>query len=260
MSGVMVCVVWAISLFNYGVLLLFLSVAVRDLIRRAQTLVALNVLIDPIEVSPVQAEDMYYKALPKNMIFVDLSLADNIISWTVLRQLAQNFGIQYHKRLTMYTTYTFLLVPVLFVFVLTEVLSPANQYPINTATAIGFALYNLLVVALYFCAMLWHGSKANDSYWLHKGCLTRIQMTLRERLSETNNDFRSQKELKNIESRKQIKDSDMMLDSVIRMIENENNVNPVRILGIRASKQYMGSIVTIIGSTLTLGWRTVFQR
>lgn len=256
MTRVIAIMCSCITLFYFTVAVLFVFVGIIDYLRRAQTLAVWQILIDPADMLPHLRNDIVYAEVPENLIFADLSINQNIISWFVGRQTIQNFGLHFRKRIAAYTSLTFVLLVILMLLLVSEFFSPSSSSLSSEATMI-LVLYNLVVIAGTISVMIRFGSRGNDAFYQHTGVLARVQLAIRERLADSEVDFRTNKEMALLADREKLRDSDLLLDSVMKMLEVEDQINPVTILGIKASSQLMGSILTLAGSAVTVALRFV---
>jgi hypothetical protein len=121
--------------FAYStIILVFVNVGILDLKRRARMLVALQRLVDPTPLPLHRLDCSLLAAIPENMLFLDLSVSQNITNWWVARKVVTQFGLRFRRRIEAYMlVFSLMLVTVLLVM-LAELLraQPNATDSINT--------------------------------------------------------------------------------------------------------------------------------
>jgi hypothetical protein len=143
---------------------------------------------------------------------------------------------------------------------------------LDTLTTFLFVLYSLIVILWSLGAMVYYGSLANDAVWTHRGALSRVQLQLREQRGEAEAKFRVARRNSAVASSDATKlarqgsadvdpqtmreinvDTDAIIDSVIRMLEAEDETDPVTVVGLRASTQLMSTLFTVAFALFSAG-------
>jgi len=107
---------------------------------------------------------------------------------------------------------------------------------IATITFLALTIFSILMQMVYY------GTAANFMYEAHNAILLRVQMAIRELLSEMANVYAAQTDLNTGAEAEELKRSDMLLDSVLKCLQVEDKQNPVTIMGIRASAPVVRSL------------------
>eukprot|EP00455_Lapot_gusevi_P005387 TRINITY_DN12292_c0_g1_i4.p1 TRINITY_DN12292_c0_g1~~TRINITY_DN12292_c0_g1_i4.p1 ORF type:complete len:203 (-),score=29.80 TRINITY_DN12292_c0_g1_i4:283-840(-) len=185
-----------------------------------------------------------------------MTLHRNIVSWAIIRAVAQNFGLQFRSRISLYTSSSFLIVLVLLVALIVELFSSKPS-----VTTISYAFINSVMICTLLAIMLYRGTQANDEFIRHKSIITRIQTAIRERLSVRFHGSEAKHAIESLNSIEylRLQQCDLMLDSVLKTLEIDSELNPVTLLGIRASRQLAGSVLTVMGSAITVVIRLLSQ-
>ncbi len=108
--------------------------------------------------------------------------------------------------------------------------------------------------------------------WTHRGALSRVQLQLREQRGEAEATFRVSRKNPAVASSDAVKlerqgstkldpqtareiniDTDAIIDSVIRMLEAEDETDPVTVVGLRASTQLMSTLFTVAFALFSAG-------
>jgi hypothetical protein len=130
----------------------------------------------------------------------------------------------------------------------------------------------------FFNLQLQFAAKGNESYHHHRGTLSRIQvcallflsrsvflfssqhsasftlaqMAIRERVADVGSSHRNNRELLFNDS---YKGCDALIESVLSLLEADDQMNPVSVVGIRATTQLQVLLVSVMLSLFTIGVR-----
>jgi hypothetical protein len=105
-----------------SIILLFVNVGILDLKRRARMLVALQRLVDPTPMPLHRLDCTLHAAIPENMLFLDLSVSQNIPHWWVARKIVSSFGLRFRRRIEAYMLMFSLMLVTLVLIMLAELL------------------------------------------------------------------------------------------------------------------------------------------
>jgi hypothetical protein len=151
---------------------MFVSVGVLDLKRRARMLTLMHRMIDPSPLPACASGDALLATVPHDLLFVDLSVSQNIGNWFIARQLVQNFGLQFQRRIAIYIVAFVLLLVTLALIMLAEMLQRLPHVEIT----ITLVLFNMPVFVIGLLLMVYWGSYGNFAYWTTRATLTRTLM------------------------------------------------------------------------------------
>jgi hypothetical protein len=171
--GPVVVILSAFSRFWFAfAIVMFVSVGVLDLKRRARMLTLMHRMIDPSPLPACASGDALLATVPHDLLFVDLSVSQNIGNWFIARQLVQNFGLQFQRRIAIYIVAFVLLLVTLALIMLAEMLQRLPHVEIT----ITLVLFNMPVFVIGLLLMVYWGSYGNFAYWTTRATLTRTLM------------------------------------------------------------------------------------
>ena len=249
-----------IGTFFTMVSFVFIGVGIIDYLRRARLLAILQVMIDPAPLAPHLKSDTAFARIPANLLFLDLSIGENVISWFVVRQAIQNFGIAFRRRITYYSVYLFVVNVCLLLILAASLISRGSQttaLDLNQLTLLYVVSVSLFLTLVWLSIMVFFGSKGNTSYWLHRGTLSRIQMALRENIAKTDLINSRSTAAVNFLVRNQENSAsvDALLESVMAMLHIEEKVDPVTVVGLVASPELLSVFISVVTALMTIGIR-----
>lgn len=238
----------------------FIGIGIVDYLRRARLLALLQVMIDPAPLAPHLKSDTAFARIPANLLFLDLSIGENVISWFVVRQAIQNFGIAFRRRITYYSVYLFVLNVCLLLILAASLISRGSQTAalnLDQLTLLYVVSVSLTLTLVWLSIMVYFGSKGNTSYWLHRGTLSRIQMALRENIAKTDLINSRSSAAANFLVRNQENSAsvDALLESVMAMLRIEEQVDPVTVVGLVASPELLSVFISVVTALVTVGIR-----
>ena len=218
-----------LNFFFFAICLEFIVCGITDYIRRGQLSSALSLLIDPSEIPEKLNEELMYAYIPQNMIWVDLSIEQNIAVWYVARKVLKNFGFKFHKRIQTYTSLIFVLLLCLLIFLISETVTT------NVASTITIfvVFYNLILLTFCVILMIYYATRSNDAHLIQLSTLAKIQMSVCEAIS---NDSYSSSSV------------EKLLKSLRFLMEVDDQISPTTIFGVRASIGLLGTVFSVVSS------------
>eukprot|EP00466_Bigelowiella_natans_P002909 jgi/Bigna1/86568/estExt_fgenesh1_pg.C_110234 len=215
------------TVFFFYVALLFVDVGRLDYQRRAKVIRAAGALIDCE--TPFDAEKI------GSYLFVDLAWPKNVAVWLNFRWLLLNLGSQFRNRIRLYTgLVSAFLIGLLMYMIIGIFLDNISEIVIGTTA--GF----LLFVGSSLARSIWYGSETNEQYGRQARRVTNIQFSLRELKAEIRQSSRSAFKKKIIDERLSAADDLMAL--AVKMLEHDSRLEPITVLGFRASKEMYTTI------------------
>jgi len=238
-------------------LVAFISIGVVDVYRRFAMLKVMGVMIDP---SGGQSANAMMAMMDDEVTwrphFIDFTIPSNITSWFATRQVLAEFGLEFKKRLGLYCSYALLLALLLLAKLFYDVIMHGEKSGTSGALVIATITFLSLTIFVILAQMVYYGNAANCMYEAHNAILLRVQMAIRELLSEMANVYAAQTDLNIKAETEELKRSDLLLDSVLKCLQVEDKQNPVTIMGIRASapvvRSLAGLAVSAAASTMRL--------
>jgi hypothetical protein len=244
------CACIIISQFFITVSYTFISVGIVDYLRRAKLMAMLQVMVDPSPLAQHLQSDLAFSFIKCQELFFDISIAENLVSWFVSRQVMHQFGLAFRRRITWFITMLFAEALLLIIILVVDF--------INYTPRSGMSPHELVLLwtgGLVFCStlcwlsvMIYFGAKGNDAFWYHRGTLSRVQMTLREHMAQL--DSRRALAVTLVESQS-LENVDALMDSIAEMIATEGVTDPVTVVSIRASTSLLTVFVTIFSLVIT---------
>lgn len=184
-AAVLIALCFQLTLFYFAILLEFLAIAAEEYRRRATVLKIIGAVVSPPHRAAADAMrrrrgadqmSQTERALTTvGMPYADLTNPVNVVAFLRARQLAQNYGLAYRRRVDLYATGTILLVLVLAVFVAIELL----YYSLGLTPAV-LSVYTVAVCSLYLARAAVYGLRADRSASEHLLVLVRTQLAVRE--------------------------------------------------------------------------------
>eukprot|EP00301_Raphidiophrys_heterophryoidea_P019442 c4377_g2_i1.p1 GENE.c4377_g2_i1~~c4377_g2_i1.p1 ORF type:complete len:317 (+),score=58.10 c4377_g2_i1:62-952(+) len=216
----------------------YVFMAYIDYDRRLQLLRACGDLLRPINSSNEQGRQEWSRPP------LDLGFYENISSWNAIRSILSDLGLRFQKRLNYYAGFYLGLVLCIIVMFLEAILiskesdfatNKKKQLEHSVATWIFWTWFPSFLACI--AAIIQKGADSNEECGIHQLLLTEAQITLAERMMLAHKS--SSHELL-----KALEECGQLLSHVIRWVEVHSNLFPVTFLGIRASSQFTGFLIT----------------
>uniref|UniRef100_A0A7S4DZN0 Uncharacterized protein n=1 Tax=Lotharella globosa TaxID=91324 RepID=A0A7S4DZN0_9EUKA len=222
-----------LTCFFFMVAITFVDTARVDYQRRARVAEAVGRLID-----------IDNKDLSEASMFIDLAWSKNVGAWLNLRGLLLHVGSQYRARITIYSGFVMAGTMCLVLFVLvTAFVSNINMVRVSSVTLC------LLSTGSFLAGSIWYGSATNDQYEWQARSLGRVIFKLREIRADMydgcdgpNGKWCAKK--RRYEER--LKRADDVVTAAMQLLQHDLQVEPVRILGLRATKELYTSFATVL--------------
>lgn len=246
----------AITWYYFNILMQFLFSGVIDYRRRFELLRFLESLVDParslrhrhVQVGR-RGSDGAVLARAGELPYVDLSIAENIISWLLARQIVQNFGLAFRKRIHVYLTLSFLIAILLIVLLLADVV----QGDVNMTTA-AVVLYVGVCIVTVLAQTAQYGAQANGEYQIHKHTIMRSQFAIRELLTETCSGMKLSEVAVTVASEDSLRHADVLLNSVLKLLDIEEGLGALTIFGMKGMGVYRTLLALLVG-IVSVGFR-----
>jgi len=98
----------------------------------------------------------------------------------------------------------------------------------------------LLFFGSILASTIWYGSATNEQFELQARSLSRIQFSLRELRAQNRASLRSSRRKQAIDER--LRAADELMELAVRLLEHDSQLEPITILGWRASKEMYTTI------------------
>mmetsp|Transcript_5961 Transcript_5961/g.9257 ORF Transcript_5961/g.9257 Transcript_5961/m.9257 type:complete len:390 (-) Transcript_5961:195-1364(-) len=222
---------WMLTAFYFDTALVFIDVGRIDYQRRANVIQAAGALID-------NDTPLYIDRCPLD-IFVDMAWPQNVIAWIEFRRLLLNLGSQFKTRITIYTSYVTIFLLGLVLYVLIGLLLEGEFSAVTVATVAGF----LVSIGYVLGRSIWYGSATNEQFALQARSLARIQLKLRLLRSKKYKHQYHSKKKQIIDKR--LQGADSLMEAVTTLLDLDSQLEPVKILGVQASKELYTTTATL---------------
>ncbi|KAI3650615.1 hypothetical protein MP228_004096 [Amoeboaphelidium protococcarum] len=261
-----------INLFMVSANINFILIAVLDMHRRLYLAESLNLILQDGYVqipwpkqndeNPVKQQNNDKDQLQlENYLRLDMNRPENILAWWYLRLVLQDYGMQYYKRINVYSGVFLLYFLALIVIIIFGALTGRSvDYTIVT-----LAIYNVMLYAIALAQVLFYGQNVNHLRQIHAasviGKLINLQTIITSYSSKLDR-------LRNEIAKKAIwlaplpeyfQRSAEILQVVSIAIQFNNENFTVKILGFKATSDLIQATLALAASGLVAAAQIVFK-
>eukprot|EP01006_Ploeotia_vitrea_P047885 TRINITY_DN67174_c3_g1_i1.p1 TRINITY_DN67174_c3_g1~~TRINITY_DN67174_c3_g1_i1.p1 ORF type:complete len:602 (+),score=319.79 TRINITY_DN67174_c3_g1_i1:241-1806(+) len=260
-ATVVIVSAFAVHFLFFNVLLLFLGISVLDHRRRHLVMKLLDHLIDPSRAQAANKgrklpADKHLQRFVQQLPIVDLTVTENIMSWLALRQVADQFGLMYRKRVDWYTSYAFLAIFAVVAVLLQTLLSEQAA----ARTSVAMCMFYLLSISAQLMFMAVYSAQTTKQQTTHVTTIRRIQFAIREQLvCAQGPSWRANFELEQGADRDRLKGCDHLLDSLVHMLTLTRNHAAFKLLGFDG-QAILRAVPPIVVGGLSVALRLLTQQ
>ena len=207
----------------------------------------------------------------KNMTPVlDVSYANNVLSWIYLRITLQHVGARYLQRIKLYTAVAFFFLIGLVLNFIVQVATANDPFEVVNSSITYSVLQDTILMTVGLALMAYYGSLSNEEYLIHKSHLVRHLIDIRNKIgfllhhsasaslvtSRQGNDrafevsYHQEEDYEGVNP-EFYKQRDF-LESSVRILQAIDQAYYITLLGIRCEFGLVPSILTVGGTVLSI--------
>jgi hypothetical protein len=231
----------------YNTVLVFLVASYADFRRRALLEHGLSIVIsDTLRDHTMIALHKRHTLSPTERFIrnldlpsIELTIPSNVRTFMLIHEVFRCLGAEFSARIAVYNTGIFLMNVLLLVLLIGQIIAGTDVHPISLFYV--FATVGSLSFVLGLMALA--GASANAQAAVQRHALLRIRARVQVAMSE-------RQERSSVHRR--LAAADRVLGTAIDLIESDDNLQPIRILGVRASGSTLGGFAGGFITTLAL--------
>ncbi|KAL2630686.1 hypothetical protein R1flu_015372 [Riccia fluitans] len=183
-------------------------------------------------------------------IGIDFQAPDSLLAWWACRQLMQNFGLGFYKRIKYYTTYFASYCGVLLFFVVLKMLTGIRQ---NDIYLIITVIFSIVVFLSLLALMVWPGGDTNTMLQRHGDTLMSRKLKIHSKTIMGCTIIAAKEDLK--KTRILLR----TIGSVTEALKWDNFKSKLSVCGFEARDQLVSVIVAVVAATMSIGVGQIVQ-
>ncbi|KAG6556221.1 hypothetical protein Mapa_002162 [Marchantia paleacea] len=180
----------------------------------------------------------------------DFQDPESLLAWWACRQLLQNFGLGFYKRIKYYTTYFAVYCGVLLIFVVLKMLTGIKQSDIYLLVTV---LFSINVFLTLLALMVWPGGDTNYMLQHHGTTMINRQIKTHMKMIPELHQMMPTEDLKKARIALQT------MAAIAEVMKWDNMKSKLSICGFEARDQLVSVIVAVVAATMSIGIGQVVQ-